>query len=899
MFLENYTFKYPWRNYQADVLAELDMHMDDEKLNVVAAPGSGKTILGLETVRRINKNVLILSPTLTIKNQWIDRFLTLFVQDEPPPDFISTDIYTLNRFNLATYQALHFAHRRKKIEEEQESAEEEETAKGGTRGVNIDYDLIAEIKAKQIEVVVLDEAHHLRSAWWKSLTDVLKALEGVKLISLTATPPYDVDKSEWDKYVDLCGPVDCEISVPELVATEDLCPHQDFVIFNKLLEEEEKIVLDIQGKLQNFVKRLEENSAFIKALTEMPQLNNYAEHEEQIMENPKYYSSLLVFLNAVGKPINNKIAHALGGSSTIPTFDMEWLEILLQGVLFDDQEMYLKHREMIETKRAELNQIGAIEKKKVMLAGNNELRKLLASSVGKMESIAEIARREYACLQEDLSMVILTDYIRREALEQDNYNKIGVVPIFQKIVSANICDTVAILTGSLKVVPTSLISFVRERLPECEFQDTHLDGYVSIKISDKYKNLLVGTITQAVTEKKINIVIGTVALLGEGWDCPAVNSLIMASFVGSFMLSNQMRGRAIRRSKSEPDKVANIWHLAGITRNDYEKNFFSQLELSDYHTLKRRFQGFVGIAYTENLIQNGLERLEIVDEQALLKKYEQVNQRMYKLARSRADTKRRWEEILTLFGGESIKIVNTLEGRAEEEKRLNTFAFFDLQSMILGLVVILALFLFILPAVAVRFFPAQVAGEMIMWGVFAILGTIWELYFLRRLIGHFNPVKNMQRVGDTILDALQEIGEIKTQRGLVENRIEKTESNRRERPQLNIYSTKLHGATVYENNLYIKCVREIYQRVDNPRYILAVKTYIRTSYFNVPTLFVSNKANAELFYSHWKNHVGKSKLIYTRSANGRKTLLDARKGSFNYNNKFFERKRAVKKDDWK
>ena len=122
MFLENYTFKYPWRNYQADVLAELDMHMDDDKLNVVAAPGSGKTILGLETVCRINKNVLILSPTLTIKNQWIDRFLTLFVQDEPLPDFISTDIYNLNRFNVATYQALHFAHRRKKIEEEQESA---------------------------------------------------------------------------------------------------------------------------------------------------------------------------------------------------------------------------------------------------------------------------------------------------------------------------------------------------------------------------------------------------------------------------------------------------------------------------------------------------------------------------------------------------------------------------------------------------------------------------------------------------------------------------------------------------------------------------------------------------------------------------------------------------------
>lgn len=91
MFLESYSFKYPWRKYQANVLAELDKRMHADKLNVVATPGSSKTILGLEVVRRINKNVLILSPTLTIKNQWIDRFRTLFVQDNPIPDFISTN----------------------------------------------------------------------------------------------------------------------------------------------------------------------------------------------------------------------------------------------------------------------------------------------------------------------------------------------------------------------------------------------------------------------------------------------------------------------------------------------------------------------------------------------------------------------------------------------------------------------------------------------------------------------------------------------------------------------------------------------------------------------------------------------------------------------------------------
>ena len=47
------------------------------------------------------------------------------------------------------------------------------------------------------------------------------------IVALTATPPYDVSPFEWQPYEELCGPVDAEVSVPELVLEGDLCPHQD------------------------------------------------------------------------------------------------------------------------------------------------------------------------------------------------------------------------------------------------------------------------------------------------------------------------------------------------------------------------------------------------------------------------------------------------------------------------------------------------------------------------------------------------------------------------------------------------------------------------------------------------------------------------------------------------
>jgi superfamily II DNA or RNA helicase len=66
-------FKKPWRSYQARALDELESYLDDNKLHIVAAPGSGKTVLGLEVIRRLNKPTVVFAPTITIRDQWVDH----------------------------------------------------------------------------------------------------------------------------------------------------------------------------------------------------------------------------------------------------------------------------------------------------------------------------------------------------------------------------------------------------------------------------------------------------------------------------------------------------------------------------------------------------------------------------------------------------------------------------------------------------------------------------------------------------------------------------------------------------------------------------------------------------------------------------------------------------------
>ena len=74
-------FRGTFRDCQRRVLEHAQQYLDDGRLHVVAAPGSGKTVLGLELIRRLGAPCLILSPTSAIRSQWGERLRDLFLDD--------------------------------------------------------------------------------------------------------------------------------------------------------------------------------------------------------------------------------------------------------------------------------------------------------------------------------------------------------------------------------------------------------------------------------------------------------------------------------------------------------------------------------------------------------------------------------------------------------------------------------------------------------------------------------------------------------------------------------------------------------------------------------------------------------------------------------------------------
>ena len=107
---EKVQFRGNFRDYQRRVLENADQYLKDGKINIVAAPGSGKTVLGLELIRRLGSPCIILSPTTAIRQQWGERFKDLFLENKDDFDALfSSDLHNVKLLNSVTYQALYTA----------------------------------------------------------------------------------------------------------------------------------------------------------------------------------------------------------------------------------------------------------------------------------------------------------------------------------------------------------------------------------------------------------------------------------------------------------------------------------------------------------------------------------------------------------------------------------------------------------------------------------------------------------------------------------------------------------------------------------------------------------------------------------------------------------------------
>ncbi|UZT96902.1 DEAD/DEAH box helicase family protein [Chryseobacterium fluminis] len=876
-FPKDLKFKYNWRKYQKIFLDNANNYLSDNHLHIVAPPGSGKTVLGLEIMLRLNKPTLIVAPTLAIRNQWVHRFCELFLQRESVPDWLSTDIKNLGFVTVTTYQGVHAA-----CNNLNENELDDESLHEKSSNSNIS-EVLKNLKKQKVETFILDEAHHLKNAWWKSLIE-LKSKINPTLVALTATPPFDVSGAEWQKYIQLNGNVDVEISVPELMIAGDLCPHQDLVYFTLPTETEKYKIRDYYQHANDFFEEIKNDKILLHAIENNPVYQNPEQHLDWIYENFSSYTSGLVYLHFKGKEISNIHFEIVGEQQkSVPVFDFCWLEELMDFYLFVDEinfKSFEHHRLSIENK---LRRNGFLEKKMVSFFNNKNLAQIFNSSIGKLQGIKDIVDFEFSVLKNDLKMVILTDFIKKEFLTNNNQNnfeldKIGAIPIFEKLRRENPNKKkIGVLTGSIVIIPKSSKDIfnhfcIKKNIVNISVSELSYDrDYLLITITDRVRQNIVHIITEIFQIGEINVLVGTKSLLGEGWDASKMNALILASFVSSFVLSNQMRGRVIRTDQENPYKTGNIWHLVCFDEK-------SENGGQDFDILKRRFKTFVGVSNNDDpSIENNFERLNIkINRQKA--DFSLINLQTFAYARDRAGLSKRWDAALCKGNMliEEMKIpIEQLHGNKETK-------IYYLRKMLENLsgIVFSTLFAFLYDVVSEVIkssdgihTPDGFFKVILMASIFGFVVYGRRFYIaLRQYLKYRNIAKHLKLIANVILQNLISEKIILTS----EDKLKIVTSG----DQYKNSVCHLEGGTNYEKSQFIKTLQEFIIPVDNPRYILKQKKnffFIKNSlFFPVPEVFAKNKRSAEFFNKTWSRNFDTSDLIFTRTIKGRQILLKLR-----------------------
>ena len=669
--LRRWTRRVPLRDYQQSLLDRL--HPDDgSTLHLLAPPGSGKTLMGLELAVRNGRRALVLVPTTVIGAQWIHQARKLFtspaVGSPSVTDSVGTHLPSARPEQAAeaadltvlTYQSLavvdsspawsdaarsHWLTELTADGRSAGSAEawlkrlEADNPRAYNRGLRarattirrqvdeLDDDAIDSIlgpgaRARLdalvtagVATIVLDECHHLKAHWAIVVHYLVRRLKRAglspTLIGLTATEPSGEDRLA-RRYRALLGDVDAEVPVPAVIRAGHLAPCRQLAWFTLPSTEETTFLATAGEELHHRVGELLLSPDGIDYLLEvvappisstapgggsgsgpLPRIAGADDHHVSATAKPPEEDELVrrivagfdadPLLAASAAALLRKTGNYRGTALStrvvplLPELDLLDLddELRLLGRYAHDRLLAAPERRRDwESTRELLRGFGLYLTDSGIRAGRSPVDTITAASRAKDTAVVDILRHELDSIGERLRAVVVTDAAEHSAPHRaldvlGPASRPGPAGGAARCMSTLLSDAdlrslhPVLLTSSrlsLASGDTSLLDRLRRStglaLPATD------DGWMlSVTGQGVGSAGLVLAVSELVTAGEVRLVVGTRGLLGEGWDCPAVNTLIDLTAATTSASTQQLRGRTMRLDPGWADKVAHNWSV--------------------------------------------------------------------------------------------------------------------------------------------------------------------------------------------------------------------------------------------------------------------------------------------------------------------------------------------------
>lgn len=461
--LSSVAFQHPFRRCQLLALDAFERAQSKgrSRFHFSLPPGSGKTALGLEMVRRLGRPALILCPNTAIQAQWADQWRDF----QPSAVQCSTDREDLAPITVLTYQAICVLEDDEEIDRQslslwqasleengldaEEAGEEIEqlrrsggphyetelsryrqrarllTAGGGDREDLLQLlhpqgrELIEHMKLKGPWTIVLDECHHLLEMWGYLVRVVVEELgEGTRVVGLTATPPDDLGPKQRELYRELFEQSDLEIPAPAAVRDGALAPYQDLVYLTTPLPHEIDYIDEQHSRFLRLISRLMDQDfgslPFVRWAEERAngqRVPRKAEYEWARFERdrPAFAVALLRFLWQYklalpeGVQLQERHRQPMTADDWVALLDEYCMRQLRSSAEAKDHAAW-------EEVRAALPSVGYVLTSRGIRSYVSPVDRVLSLSASKGAAVLAILAAEERTLREKLRALVLCDY---------------------------------------------------------------------------------------------------------------------------------------------------------------------------------------------------------------------------------------------------------------------------------------------------------------------------------------------------------------------------------------------------------------------------------------------------------------------------------------------------------
>lgn len=613
---------------------------------VVLPPGAGKTYVGLEVVRRLDRPAVVFGPNTAIQGQWV----TTWASYRPSPAPMGIDRGLENTVSALTYQSL------ATFDPSAETDDNEGTASSLLDRLHPNGSaLVARLRELGPITIVLDECHHLLEVWGRLLAEVLDDLPAAFVLGLTATPPQVLDRDQSALVGELFGDIVYAASIPAAVREATLAPFAELAWLTPpsaaeadwLAQDAERFttlttdLMDTTFGSVGFLSWLDQRTTGIPV--------GWSRFER---DEPTFALALLRLANAgmLTAPVGARIREE---HRVAPTAD-DWVTLIgdwVKGCLSRSGDA--ADEDVVDRIRRVLPSVGYQLTKTGIRRGRSAVDRLIALSTAKTDACVQVVQAEQGTLGERTRVLVLCDHESATARAPDSMRAVQSAEAgsARAVLRALVDDPLTarlspmLVTGRTIATGIDTAGRLREFVAAIDpMLAARLDlqpwneGPAIVSLAGGWASRQwVPWATRFLEAGHSGVLVGTRALLGEGWDAPKLSSLVDLTTATTLSAVVQTRGRALRIDPDWAEKVAITWTIVCV--DDHHPR-----GRGDWDRLVRKHAGYFGLDSSGD-ITAGVAHVDDTFSTFApppTTDFDAVNARMTIRAEHRADIRERW-----------------------------------------------------------------------------------------------------------------------------------------------------------------------------------------------------------------------------------------------------------------